>query len=71
MLCICVIVVVCIDLSGKEMHRLVGVGKADMGNKLAWNARYVVSIPALSTLLPPFHHTHNVIYVNMHIHFYI
>ena len=58
-------VVVCTDLSGKELHRQVGVARVvtsrSLGgvivSTLAWNARGVHSIPALgailSTFIPP------------------
>ena len=56
------IVVVCNDLSNKELHTQVDVCEmvisgslgGDIVNTLALNARYVGSIPALSTLFPIF-----------------
>ena len=55
-------VVVCTHLSGKDPHRQVAVGKVVrsgslggvMISALAWNAREVGSIPALSTIFPIF-----------------
>ena len=38
-----------------ELHRQVGVGiVVTSGNTLAWNAKYVGSIPTLSTIVPIF-----------------
>ena len=51
------IVVVCIDLSGKEPHRQVSVVRSPGGvmvTTLARNPRDVGSIPALGTILPIF-----------------
>ena len=56
------IVVVCTVLSGKELHRQVGVGKVmssgslggEMVSTLERSARDVGSTPALSTIVPIF-----------------
>ena len=55
-------VVYCTDLSGRKPHRQVGVGTVVtsgsrdgiMVSILAWNARDVGSIPALSKIFPIF-----------------
>ena len=48
------IVVDCINLSGNKLHTHVGVDTVSLGavmdSTLAWNARDVGSIPALSTI---------------------
>ena len=54
--------VICIDLSGKELHRQVGMGRVVTSGSLdggivctlTWNARDMCSIPALETILSIF-----------------
>ena len=56
------IVVICTDLSGKELHRQLGVGIVVTSESicgvvistLAWNVRDVGSIPTLSMIFPIF-----------------
>ena len=52
------IVVVCSDLSGKELHRQAGMGRVVISGSLGgvivktliWNTRYVGSIPTLGVI---------------------